>query len=121
MQRISFIALICYSVVAGQRWYISSIDLLIKYLRKNFFDTHQELRYPIYHGDLGFQWGMGGPFETPFSIDRDSIGFSNKSILFFDKSGNSIFVRQHHNWIERKVSNRKYGQIVTLKNFTGER
>ena len=57
----------------------------------------------------------------PQLIDRNSIGFSNKSILIFDESENSIFVRKHHNWIERKVSNSKYGQIVTLKNFTDER
>merc|ERR1712157_63298 len=28
--------------------------------------------------------------------------------------------RKHQNWIERKISNSKYGQIVTLKNLTEE-
>ena len=59
--------------------------------------------------------------EPPQVIDPNSIGFSNKSILINDANKSAIFSRKHQNWIERKISNSKYGQIVTLKNFKDER
>jgi len=74
---------------------------------KNFFDDVEEFRYP----KMSYEHGR---------MRINSIGFSNKSILVFDENENSIFSRKQHNWIERKISNSKYGQIVTLKNFTDE-
>ena len=117
MQKILFFVLVYYSLVAGQRWYISSLKLFKEYLRKNFFDTLQEFRYP----NMPYEDFLGWPFGAAQLIDLNSIGFSNKSILVFDESVNSIFTRKHHYWIKRKVSNSTYGQIVTLKNFTDER
>ena len=64
---------------------------------------------------------LGWPFGAAQLIDPNSIGFSNNSVMVFDDSQNSIFTRKDHNWIEQKISNSKFGQIVTLKNFTDER
>ena len=83
-----------------------------KYFRKNFFDNVEEFRYPNMSYVDRSVWPV---------IDPNSIGFSNKSILINDANKSSIFSRKNHNWIERKISNSKFGQIVTLKNFTDER
>ena len=86
------------------------------YFRKNFFDNDEEFQYPnMSNVEVAYS------SSDPLMIAPNSIGFSNKSILIFDQGENSIFTRKHNNWIERKISNSKYGQIVTLKNFTDER
>ena len=102
---ILFFALVYYLLVAGQRWYKFSLNFLTKYLRKNFFDTLEEFRYP----------NLLGAAEL---IDTNSIGFLNKSILILDGNQNSIFTRMHESWIKRIILNSKFGQIVTLRNFT---
>ena len=98
---------------------IPFITFVNKYFRKNFFDNVEELRYPnMSYRDFPVLFS----FDTVQAlIDPNSIGFSNKSILINDANKSSIFSRENHNWIERKISNSKYGQIVTLKNFTDER
>ena len=95
-----------------------------KYFRKNFFDNFEEFRYP----NMSYAFNSFGREKY---IDQNSIGFSNRSILINDEiqrsmnwgiqTSSSIFSRKHQNWIERKISNSKYGQIVTLKNFKDER
>ena len=93
---------------------MSFFKFVNKYFRKNFFDNVEEFRYPdMSRGD--WPWGAAQV------IDLNSIGFSNKSILINDANESLIFSWKHQNWIERKISNSKYGQIVTLKNFTDER
>ena len=90
---------------------MSFFKFVNKYFRKNFFDNVEEFRYP-----KGIR-----TYRPQYFLDLNSIGFSNKSILIFDENESSIFSRKHQNWIERKISNSKYGQIVTLRNFTDER
>ena len=92
------------------------LNLFLKYFRKNFFDNFEELRYP----NMSYADYLGWPFNGSH-IDLNLIGFSNKSIMIFDGSKKTIFKRIHKKWIERKISNLKYGQIVTLRNFTDER
>ena len=96
---------------------MSFFKFVNKYFRKNFFDNVEEFRYPDMSYTDFFDWKS----ETAQLIDPNSIGFSNKSILINDENKNSIFSRKQQNWIERKISNSKSGQIVTLKNFTDER
>ena len=91
---------------------MSFFKFVNKYFRKNFFDNVEEFRYP----NMSYVDRSGWPV-----IDPNSIGFSNKSIWINDANESSIFTRKHQNWIEQKISNSKYGQIVTLKNFTDER
>ena len=95
---------------------MSFFKIVNKYFRKNFFDNVEEFRYPnmSYRDSPEF-------FGPDLVIDPNSIGFSNKSILINDANESSIFSRKYQDWIERKISNSKNGQIVTLKNFTGER
>ena len=98
---------------------MSFFKFVNKYFRKNFFDNVEEFRYPnMSYWDTPYD--RYGP-EPAQVIDPNSIGFSNKSILINDANKSSIFSRKNHNWIERKISNSKSGQIVTLKNFTDER
>ena len=96
---------------------MSFFKFVNKYFRKNFFDNVEEFRYP----NMSYIDYWGYEFGAAQIIDTNSIGFSNKSVLVFDETESSIFSRKNQNWIERKISNSKYGQIVTLKNFTDER
>jgi len=86
-------------------------------ITKNLFDNVEEFRYPnMSYWEIPILFS----FRTIKVIDQNSIGFSNKSILINDDNKSSIFSRKNHNWIERKISNSKNGEIVTLKNFTDE-
>ena len=99
-------------------WFSS--DFFVNCFRTNFFDNVEEFGYP----NISFTEFFTGPFGTPELlklIDLNSIGLSKKSILVLDESQNFLFTRKHEKWLERKISNSKYGQIVTLKNFTDER
>ena len=105
---------------------ISFFKFVYKYFRKNFFDNVEEFRYPNMSHESLVQQLVRSPITKQLTsvaehINLNSIGFSNKSILIFDENKSSIFSRKNHNWIERKISNSKSGQIVTLKNFTDER
>ena len=87
---------------------MSFFKFVNKYFRKNFFDNVEEFRYPNMSYIDFFDWTSG---SVQF-IDQNSIGFSNKSIMFFDESVKTIFKRIQQKWIKRKISNLKYGQIV---------